>query len=236
MRGKGVSGSMLGRIPFLCEEDKMAATPDRLTVVDHPLIQDRLAVLRAVETPSNRFRQLVKQLTILEGAEATRDMSLSDIDVQTAISTAHCKTLSHHKVSVVAVLRAGIGMLDGVLELLPNAHVGFLGMARDQQTHRPVEYYDKLPVDIADHDHVFVVDPLLATGGTAVRAISVLRERGVRHIKLVVLIAAPEGVKAVLDADPEVRIYTCALDEGLNEDDYIVPGLGDAGDRIFETI
>ncbi|MGI6536614.1 MAG: uracil phosphoribosyltransferase [Eggerthellaceae bacterium] len=214
----------------------MAAIPDRLTVVDHPLIQDRLAVLRDVETPSNRFRHLVKQLTILEGAEATRDMSLSDIDVRTAVSMAHCKTLAHHKVSIIAVLRAGIGMLDGMLELLPNAHVGFLGMFRDQETHQPVEYYDKLPMDIAQHDHVYIVDPMLATGGTAVRTLSVLRERGVRHIKLVVLIAAPEGVRAVLDADPEVQIYTCALDSGLNADDYIVPGLGDAGDRIFETL
>lgn len=213
----------------------MASIPERVTVIDHPLVADRLAKLRDARTPSRAFRKLVTQLTVLAGIQATRDLPLTPVDVQTAMGTAHCGTLASADISIVPVLRAGIGMLDGMLELLPDAHVGFLGLFRDEATHLPMEYYDKLPAGIEDHDCVFVVDPMLATGGTAVHAIDLLRKQGVEKIRLIVLIAAPEGLAAVLDADPNVEIYACAVDEGLNPDAYIVPGLGDAGDRIFQT-
>lgn len=207
----------------------------RVTVLDHPLIQHKLTLLRDKNTSSKQVRELVKELSIFEGYAATEDLELDDIKVETAIAETTGKTIRGKKLAVVAILRAGIGMIDGLLELVPVAHVGFLGMFRDGRTHEPHQYYDKLPKDIADRE-VLVVDPMLATGGTASAAISILRGKGVKKIKLLVIIAAPEGIERVLTADPEVEIYTCSIDQGLNENAYIVPGLGDAGDRIFETL
>lgn len=206
----------------------------RVTLVDHPMVQHKLAILRNEKTPSNQFRALVKELAIFEGYEATRDLPLEPVEVKSPITTTTCQRISGRKMAIVPILRAGLGMVDGVLELIPAAHVGHLGMYRDPDTHEPHEYYAKMPGDIAARD-VLLVDPMLATGGSATAAISYLRGRGVKKITLMVIVAAPQGLSAVLDEDPDVHIYTCAVDEGLNEDAYIVPGLGDAGDRIFGT-
>lgn len=207
----------------------------RVTVVDHPLVQHKLSLLRDKNTSSKQFRELVKELCIFEGYAATKDLELDEVEIETAVAKTTGKSIKGKKLAIVAILRAGIGMIDGMLELVPVAHVGFLGMFRDQTTHEPVEYYAKLPRDI-DEREVIVVDPMLATGGTACKALSILRDRGVKKIKLIVIIAAPVGIERVLAADPDVEIYTCAIDQGLNENAYIVPGLGDAGDRIFETL
>ncbi len=202
---------------------------DRVVVIDHPMVQHKLSKLRNKNTSSKDFRQLVRELALFEGYEATRDLALEDVKVETPICTADCK-----KMVIVPILRAGLGMVDGLQELMPSTFVGHVGMYRDPETHEPHEYYAKLP-DSIDQRDVLVVDPMLATGGSAVAAIQYLRKQGVKNIKLMVLVAAPEGIEAVLEADPDVRIYTCSIDEGLNERAYIVPGLGDAGDRIFGT-
>ncbi|MEG1493499.1 MAG: uracil phosphoribosyltransferase [Gordonibacter sp.] len=207
---------------------------DRVTVVDHPMVQHKLSKLRSKDTSSKDFRALVRELALFEGYEATRDLALEDVEVETPICKTTCKQVAGKKMVIVPILRAGLGMVEGLQELMPSTFVGHLGTYRDPETHEPHEYYAKMPDSIAQRD-VLVVDPMLATGGSAVTAIQYLRKRGVKNIKLVVLVAAPEGIEAVLAADPGVQIYTCAVDECLNDHAYIVLGLGDAGDRIFGT-
>lgn len=209
-------------------------TSDRVVVVDHPMVQHKLSKLRNKNTSSKDFRELVKELAMFEGYEATRNLALEDVQVETPICETTCKQVAGKKMVIVPILRAGLGMVEGIQELMPSTFVGHLGMYRDPVTHEPHEYYAKLP-DSIDQREMMVVDPMLATGGSAVAAIQYLRKQGVKTIKLVVLVAAPEGIEAVLKADPEVEIYTCAIDEGLNDHAYIIPGLGDAGDRIFGT-
>ena len=199
------------------------------------MVQHKLTIMRDKNTGSKQFRELVKELALFEGYEATRDFPLEDVQVTTPIATTTAKQIAGRKVAIVPILRAGLGMVDGLLELIPAARVGHLGMYRDEVTHEPHEYYAKLPLD-ADQRICLVVDPMLATGGSATAAIDYLRSQGVKDIRLLVLVSAPEGLKAVLDHDPDVRLFTCAIDEGLNENAYIVPGLGDAGDRIFGTL
>lgn len=206
----------------------------RVVVVDHPLAQHKLSILRSRDTSSTQFRQLVKELALFEGYEATRDLPLEDVEVTTPLERTVCKAIAGRKLAIVPILRAGLGMVEGMLELVPAARVGHLGMYRDEETHEPVEYFAKLPADIEQRDCI-VVDPMLATGGSAIAAIAYLRKVGVRRIKLVVLVASPEGLDAVLAADSDVTVFTCAVDRGLNEKAYILPGLGDAGDRIFGT-
>ncbi|MGI6104729.1 MAG: uracil phosphoribosyltransferase [Raoultibacter sp.] len=213
----------------------MAPQYDRVTVLDHPLIQHKLTLLRAKETSMKDFRQLLRELSILEGYEATKNLPLIDFKIETPIQPMIGQIIEGTRITVVPILRAGLGMLEGVLELLPSARVGHLGMYRDPETHEPVEYYAKLPEGIQD-SRVYVIDPILATGGSAEAAIANLRARGVKDVTLLVIVAAPEGVERVLAADPDVHIYTCTIDDGLNENAYIVPGLGDAGDRISGTI
>ena len=212
----------------------MAYDAGRVTVVDHPMVQHKLSILRDKDTSSKQFRELVREIALFEGYEATRNLPLDDVDVQTPVALAKCKRIAGHKLAVVPILRAGLGLVDGVLDLMPAARVGHVGMYRDEETHEPHEYYAKMPADIAERS-VLVVDPMLATGGSAIATIQYLRKQGVKDLNLMVLVAAPEGIEAVLDADAGVHIYTAAVDDGLNEDAYIVPGLGDAGDRIFGT-
>ena len=206
----------------------------RVTVVDHPLVQHKLSILRDKRTPTKQFREIVRELALFEGYEATRDLPLEDIPVETPLTETTGKRIAGRKAAVLPILRAGLGMVEGMLELMPAARVGHIGMYRDETTHKPHEYYCKVPADI-DQRTCLVIDPMLATGGSATAAIEYLRARGARDIRLIVIIAAPEGIDAVLDADPDVRIFTCSIDERLNEDAYILPGLGDAGDRIFGT-
>ena len=212
----------------------MSHSYDRVSVIDHPMVQHKLSILRNKETSSKKFRELIKEISIFEGYEATRDFPLASVEVETPIAKAQCQSIRGKKVAIVPILRAGLGMVDGMLELTPAARVGHLGMYRNEETHEPVEYYAKLPEDIEERD-VILVDPMLATGGSATASIAYLRKQGVKSIKLVVIVAAPQGIEAVLEADNEVQIYTCSIDEGLNKTAYIVPGLGDAGDRIFGT-
>ena len=212
----------------------VAFDTSRVVVVDHPMVQHKLTIMRDQNTGSKQFRELVKELALFEGYEATRDFPLEDVEVTTPMCTTVAKRIAGRKVAIIPILRAGLGMVDGMLELIPAARVGHVGMYRDEETHEPHEYYCKVPADI-DQRACLVVDPMLATGGSATAAIEYLRRQGVKDVRLLVLIAAPEGIKAVLDADPDVRVYTCSVDEKLNEDAYIVPGLGDAGDRIFGT-
>lgn len=213
----------------------VAYDTDRVVLVDHPLVQHKLTIMRNEQTGSKQFRELVKELALFEGYEATRDFPLEDIAVKTPICEAVGKQIAGRKVAIVPILRAGLGMVDGLLELIPAARVGHVGMYRDEVTHEPHEYYAKLPSD-ADQRTCLIVDPMLATGGSATAAIDYLRRQGVKDIRLLVLVAAPEGIKTVLDRDPDVRLFTCAIDEKLNDAAYIVPGLGDAGDRIFGTL
>lgn len=205
----------------------------KLFISTHPLIQHKITMLRNRETGSKEFRELVEEVAMLLFYEATRDLELVDVKVQTPISEADCKMVDK-KMAVVPILRAGLGMTDGLLALIPNAKVGHIGLYRDPETLMPVEYYCKLPLDIEERE-IFLTDPMLATGGTASAAISFLKERGAKRIILLCLLSAPQGVKAVQQAHPEVDIYTAAYDLELNEHGYIVPGLGDAGDRIFGT-
>lgn len=207
----------------------------RVVVIDHPMVQHKLSIARDARTSSMQFRELVRELAMFEAYEATRDLPLEDVVVQTPVATAFCKAISGKKLAVVPILRAGLSMVDGVLQLIPAARVGHLGMYRDETTHKPVPYYAKLPDDIASR-MVLVVDPMLATGGSSIAAVRYLREQGVEGtLKVMVLVAAPEGIEALLAADDDLIIYTCSIDDGLNEDAYIVPGVGDAGDRIFGT-
>lgn len=206
----------------------------RVTLVDHPLVQHKVAILRDKDTSTKQFRELVRELALFEGYEATRDFPLEEVVVETPLERCTCMELSGKKVAIVPILRAGLGMVDGLLELVPSARVGHVGMYRDPETHEPHEYYCKLPADVENRT-CLLVDPMLATGGSANAAIDYLRRAGVSDVRLLVLVSAPEGLAAVLEHDSDVRIYTCAIDRELNDHAYILPGLGDAGDRIFGT-
>ena len=203
-------------------------------VLDHPLIQHKLAILRNKETSVKEFRELVGEIAGLMCYEATRNLPTEEVLVETPITTAKCKMLAGKKMAIVPILRAGLGMVDSMVALIPSAKIGHIGLYRDPETHKPVEYYCKLPDDIGNRQ-VFVVDPMLATGGSAVAAIDFLKAHGCRNIIMMNVIGCPEGVKAVTEAHPDVDLYLAALDEKLNDHAYIVPGLGDAGDRIFGT-
>lgn len=205
-----------------------------VTVTNHPLIQHKLTLIRNKETSSKDFRELVNEISMLMCYEATRDLPLKDIEVETPVAIAKTHVLSGKKLAFVPILRAGLGMMDGVLALVPSARVGHIGLYRDPETLNPVEYYCKLPADIEERD-VIVVDPMLATGGSAVDAISQIKLRNPKSIKFMCIIAAPEGLEALQKAHSDVDIYCAALDDHLNDHGYIVPGLGDAGDRIFGT-
>lgn len=206
-----------------------------LHVIDHPLITHKLSIMRNRKTGSKDFRELLNEIAMLMGYEVFRDLPLEEITIETPITKMKAKMVSGRKLAIVPILRAGLGMVDGLQNLVPVAKVGHIGMYRDPETHKPVEYYCKLPADIEER-LVVLVDPMLATGGSAVDALCKLKEHGCRNIRFMCLVAAPEGVKAVQEAHPDVDIYTAALDECLNEHAYIVPGLGDAGDRIFGTL
>ncbi|MHA5100988.1 uracil phosphoribosyltransferase [Oenococcus oeni] len=206
----------------------------KFTVINHPLIQHKLRILRDKNTSTKDFRDLVNEIAMLMAYEVSRDMQLEDVEIDTPVAHATVKQLTGKKVAVVPILRAGLGMVDGVVKLIPAARIGHIGMYRDETTLEPHEYFIKLPEDIEKRE-VIVVDPMLATGGSAKDAIAALKKRGAKYIKLMVLVAAPEGVKAVQAADPDVDIYAAALDDHLNQNGYIVPGLGDAGDRLFGT-
>lgn len=203
-------------------------------IADHPLIQHKVSILRDKSTSSKQFRELIREITQLMVYEATRDLPLCDVRVETPMAVMTGKKIAGRKLAFVPILRAGLGMVDGAVELVPSARVGHIGLYRDENTFKPVEYYCKLPGDIQERE-VIVLDPMLATGGSAVDAISQIKLRGPKNIKFMCIIAAPEGLKALSEAHPDVQIYCAALDDHLNEKCYIVPGLGDAGDRIFGT-
>ncbi len=207
---------------------------NNVTIFDHPLIQHKLSILRNKETSSKDFRALVSEIATLMCYEATRDLPLEDVEIETPICKMTAKHICGKKLAVVPILRAGLGMVDGMTSLVPSCRIGHIGLYRDEETLQPVEYYCKLPKDIGERD-VFVVDPMLATGGSGIDAVSQIKLRGPRSIRFMCIIAAPEGVEAFTKAHPDVHVYCAALDEKLNEKGYIVPGLGDAGDRIFGT-
>ncbi|MFI3166717.1 MAG: uracil phosphoribosyltransferase [Bacillota bacterium] len=206
----------------------------KVTVYDHPLVQHKVAMIRDKNTSTKDFRELVEEIAMLMAYEATRDLPLADVLVETPIQTANCKMIAGRTIGVVPILRAGLGMVNGIINLVPNAKIGHIGLYRDPETLQPVEYYCKLPTDAPERDFI-VVDPMLATGGSAISAIQFIKDRGVKNIKFMCLIAAPEGVDALSTAHPDVDIYIASLDEKLNDHAYIVPGLGDAGDRLFGT-
>ena len=203
-------------------------------IMDHPLIHHKLAVLRNKETPVKEFRELVNEISGLMCYEATRGLPTVDVEVETPVATAHCKMLAGKKLAIVPILRAGLGMVDALVDLIPSAKIGHIGLYRDPVTHEPVEYYCKLPEDIGNRV-TFVVDPMLATGGSAVAAIDFLKQHGCKNIIMMNIIGCPEGIRKVQEAHPDVEMYLAACDEKLNDHAYIVPGLGDAGDRIFGT-
>ena len=203
-------------------------------ILDHPLIHHKLAVLRNKNTTVKEFRELVNEISGLMCYEATRNLPTVEVDVETPLMTAKCRMLAGKKLAIVPILRAGLGMVDAMVDLIPSAKIGHIGLYRDPETHKPVEYYCKLPDDISNRQ-VFVVDPMLATGGSAIAAIDFLKKHGCKNIIMMNVIGCPEGVKAVQDAHPDVDMYLAAVDERLNEHKYIIPGLGDAGDRIFGT-
>ena len=206
----------------------------KVTIMDHPLIQHKIGLIRRKETGSKDFRQLISEIAMLMCYEATRDLKLTDVEIDTPISHMTAKELAGKKLAVVPILRAGLGMVDGMLTMIPAAKVGHIGLYRNEETLEPVEYYCKMPSDIAERD-VIILDPMLATGGSAIDAITQIKKHGAKHIKFIGLIAAPEGIKALHEAHPDVDIYLGAQDDHLNENGYIVPGLGDAGDRIYGT-
>jgi len=207
---------------------------DNVFVFDHPLIQHKVSLLRDKNTSSKEFRELVSEISMLMGYEVTRDLPLMEVEVETPLAVAKTKVLSGKKLAVVPILRAGLGMADGFLKLVPMARVGHIGIYRDHETLEPIEYYCKLPSDIDERD-VVLVDPMLATGGSASGAVNFIKKRNVKNIKFMCLIASPEGIRRLHDDHPDVAIYCAAVDEKLNEFGYIVPGLGDAGDRLFGT-
>ena len=206
----------------------------KVVIMDHPLIKHKIGYIRREETGTKDFRQTVSEIAMLICYEATRDLELSDVTIKTPICETTVKELKGKKMAIIPILRAGLGMVDGVLELIPAAKVGHIGLYRDPETHKPVEYYCKRPEDCGERE-VFVVDPMLATGGSAAAAITMLKDKGCKNIHFMCIIAAPEGLEVLKEAHPDVDIYVGALDEKLNEHAYIVPGLGDAGDRIFGT-
>jgi uracil phosphoribosyltransferase len=206
----------------------------KVYVFDHPLIQHKLTYIRDKNTGTKEFRELVDEVASLMAFEITRDLPLEEVDVETPVSVSKSNVLAGKKLGIIPILRAGLGMVEGMLKLIPAAKVGHIGLYRDPETLQPVEYYVKLPSDVEERDFI-VVDPMLATGGSAVEAIHSLKKRGAKNIKFMCLIAAPEGVEVVKEAHPDVDIYIAALDEMLNEKGYIVPGLGDAGDRLYGT-
>ena len=206
----------------------------KVYVFDHPLIQHKVSMMRMIDTPVKDFRDLAKEVIMLMGFEATRDLPLKTVEIETPICKTSANVLAGEDIAIVPILRAGLGFVDGMLELVPNAKVGHVGLYRDPKTHQPVEYYCKLPSDI-ERRRIFVLDPMLATGGSAVAAVQFIKDRGGKDINFMCLIAAPEGIKALQEAHPDVDIYIAQEDERLNENAYIVPGLGDAGDRLFGT-
>lgn len=203
-------------------------------VIDHPLIQHKLSIIRDRNTGSKEFRELVEEVAMLMAYEVTRDFPLEEVEVETPVATARCKMMAGKKIALIPILRAGLGMTGGILKLIPTAKVGHIGVYRDPETLQPIEYYCKLPTDINDRD-LIVIDPMLATGGSAVAGIQFLKQRGANQIRLMCLIAAPEGIEHVQSKHPDVDIYVAAVDDRLNSHGYIVPGLGDAGDRLFGT-
>jgi uracil phosphoribosyltransferase len=206
----------------------------KVTQITHPLIQHKLSFIRDENTGSKDFRELVGEVAMLMAYEVTRDIQTQEVEIKTPICTTKCEVLAGKKMAIVPILRAGLGMVDGMLKLIPAAKVGHIGMYRNEETLQPVEYFCKLPQDISERD-VIITDPMIATGGSAIDAISALKKRGAKNIKLMGLIAAPEGIKAITEAHPDVDIFIASIDERLNEKGYIVPGLGDAGDRLFGT-
>lgn len=206
----------------------------KVCVFDHPLIQHKLSILRDEKTSVKEFREIVSEIAMLMCYESTRDLPLEEVDVQTPVAVAKCHRISGKKLAIVPILRAGLGMVDGMVSMMPNVKVGHIGLFRDPETLKPVKYYFKMPADISERD-VIVVDPMLATGGSASAAITFLKEAGAQHIKLMSIIGAPEGVACMQKDHPDVDIFVAALDDHLNDHGYIVPGLGDAGDRIFGT-
>ncbi len=206
----------------------------KVVIMDHPLIQHKIGYIRRKDTGTKDFRDTISEIAMLICYEATRDLEVTDVEIETPICKTTVKELKGKKLAIIPILRAGLGMVDGMLTMIPTAKVGHIGLYRDPETHEPVEYYCKLPADCSERE-VFVVDPMLATGGSSVAAIQMLKDKGCRKIHFMCIIAAPEGVKKMTEAHPDVDLYIGALDEHLNEHAYIVPGLGDAGDRIFGT-
>lgn len=206
----------------------------RVTVIDHPLIQHKLSIMKDKNTGSKDFRELLEEIAMLMCYEVTRNFPLEDVEIETPICKSTAKMLAGKKVAIVPILRAGLGMVDGMLKLIPAAKVGHIGLYRDPATLKPVEYYTKLPTDIEERE-IILTDPMLATGGSATDAIHLLKKKGAKNIKLMCLLAAPEGIKFVLESHPDIEIYVAHIDDYLNDHGYIVPGLGDAGDRIFGT-
>lgn len=207
---------------------------EKVFIMDHPLIQHKLTLIRDKNTGSKEFRELIGEIAMLICFEATRNLPLKEVEIETPVSIAKAKVISGKKLAFVPILRAGLGMVDGVLKLVPAAKVGHIGLYRDPESLNPVDYYCKLPYDIEERE-VIILDPMLATGGSAIQAVSLVKRKGAKNIKFMCIIAAPEGLKALTQAHPDVEVFCAALDEKLNEHSYIVPGLGDAGDRIFGT-
>ena len=203
-------------------------------VVDHPLVQHKLTLMRDKNCGTKDFRQLLEEISMLMAYEVTRELPLKEIEIETPVAKCTSKVIAGKKLGIVPILRAGLGMVDGVMRLVPAARVGHIGLYRDPETHKPVEYYCKLPTDVAERD-LIVVDPMLATGGSSIAAINFIKKRGCKSITLMCLVGCPEGVKALQEAHPDVNLYIAAIDEKLNESKYIIPGLGDAGDRLFGT-
>lgn len=206
----------------------------KVNILDHPLIQHKLTQIRQKDTPTTQFRQMINEIGGLMVYEITRDLPLEQIEIETPVAKTKANVIAGKKMVVVPILRAGLGMVDGILQMIPSARIGHIGIFRDEETLQPVEYFAKFP-DGLDQRDIFIVDPMLATGGSAIAAINSIKQRGAKNIKLVCLVGAPEGVKAINEAHPDVTVYLASLDEKLNEKGYIVPGLGDAGDRIFGT-
>ncbi|HEU4450291.1 MAG TPA: uracil phosphoribosyltransferase [Gaiellaceae bacterium] len=212
----------------------MSVATGRVTVVDHPLVQHKLGLLRDAETPTQTFRQLVNEVTLLLTYEATKDLAVEEVEIETPLERATVPRISGKKVAVCPILRAGVGMLDGVLSLITGARVGFIGLYRDEETLEAVEYYVKLPADIADRD-VILLDPMLATGNSTASAVETVKRAGAQSVRLIAVIAAPEGIERLHAVHPDVHVVVAAVDRGLNEKGFIVPGLGDAGDRLYGT-